>query len=1055
MHAFLRGAVLSSVLIASTLPASAQDAQTAMLHYRAGAGFLERALYREAAAEFEAFLAAVNDGSVDGEAAEVAFAHYGLGVAHQRLDQLDSAMEHLSLAQARLEPPLLVDCIVLRAHIHARRGQHAEAAALAATIRTSHVTHAQAPAACVLEARSFLQAGQYAQAVAAAEFFLGKWPTDPQVERAHLLKCLSTSALNDPAATTRACEAFATAFPRSALLTTLDPILARSLHATGRLADAQRIYERVAAGESPEALTSLEVLAALALHRGDAAGALKHLDMLGARDRARAQASPMRLLRGRAHHAAGQFQQALDSFAGVAVAESDLRTEALHWAARCEIELGRPKDAAATLELVLERLSEQAPRADALFDLAVAASRAGDHARVLTAVTELRSLSPDHARSLDAVRLEAAALHAAGRSVEAADAIKSLRSRLAPTELSDDVAALEVHALAAAGRDEEVIARAGAWLERESVAEGQERQRVQCQLGLALHRQGKDREAQRTLGPLLTNAVLDPLEPPLYAAALLAMGDMLARAGQWVWAHEFLAGWKNYAPPISDAPQPWLLLALAKSRTDSADEATAIFEQILAQSPNSPAAGRSLFELAQMAIEAGDDEEALARLTACTQREDVAPMLLDIHAQISVIRARQHDLEGAIEHAQRAVALASPETRALHGRRLASLQLDHGDAPAALETLAPFLDAEDADAQTIALGLSAAGRAQESAFCLKLFERLSSHPGFSALPLSKQAVAWYDAAWACRATEQTPKAIACYRAILQLPDEADLHLSARIESADLLLAGDDPSLVRDLLTPVARGPLALPGPRPPRREVVYRLGSAEQKLGNHEASLELLGEFGDLAPDDERTPAANVIAALSAKSLGRTSRVVALLERNERLSHDSPSWEATLLELGDALATMQNWPRSAQVFERILREQPETPRRHQAQFGLGWALENMGRRDEARAQYAAVVTTHRGALAARAQFQIGECWYAEQEFEKAHREFLKVDVLFDAPEWAAAALYEAGRASRDMGQEERAESHFREVASRFPDLRWARLAEEALGARTGADPNHE
>jgi TolA-binding protein len=102
------------------------------------------------------------------------------------------------------------------------------------------------------------------------------------------------------------------------------------------------------------------------------------------------------------------------------------------------------------------------------------------------------------------------------------------------------------------------------------------------------------------------------------------------------------------------------------------------------------------------------------------------------------------------------------------------------------------------------------------------------------------------------------------------------------------------------------------------------------------------------------------------------------------------------------------------------------------------------------AEYARVVADHDGATAARAQFQIGQCLFAQGKHADAATELLKVDILYAYPEWSAAALYEAGRCLMAANRPAEARAQFEAVRDRFPDSQWAGLAAQRL-ADAGAE----
>ena len=104
------------------------------------------------------------------------------------------------------------------------------------------------------------------------------------------------------------------------------------------------------------------------------------------------------------------------------------------------------------------------------------------------------------------------------------------------------------------------------------------------------------------------------------------------------------------------------------------------------------------------------------------------------------------------------------------------------------------------------------------------------------------------------------------------------------------------------------------------------------------------------------------------------------------------------------------------------------------------------------AEYRRVAAGHQGPTAARAQFQIGECLFAQGKHEEAARELLKVDILYAYPEWSAAALYEAGRCLEATGKAADARAQYEQVVQKHGDTRWAKLAGERLSAKPAAAP---
>ena len=159
---------------------------------------------------------------------------------------------------------------------------------------------------------------------------------------------------------------------------------------------------------------------------------------------------------------------------------------------------------------------------------------------------------------------------------------------------------------------------------------------------------------------------------------------------------------------------------------------------------------------------------------------------------------------------------------------------------------------------------------------------------------------------------------------------------------------------------------------------------------------------------------------------------------------EDAAYGPSLLRLGEALASAHRWAKSEDAFAAYLGKFADGEQWFQARFGIGWARENQSRYPEAISSYNEVVAGHRGPTAARAQFQIGECLFAQKKYDEAVAELLKVDILYAYPEWSAGALYEAGRCFAEMAKIGEARQQFRAVVQQHQGTHWAKLAAERL-----------
>ena len=62
----------------------------------------------------------------------------------------------------------------------------------------------------------------------------------------------------------------------------------------------------------------------------------------------------------------------------------------------------------------------------------------------------------------------------------------------------------------------------------------------------------------------------------------------------------------------------------------------------------------------------------------------------------------------------------------------------------------------------------------------------------------------------------------------------------------------------------------------------------------------------------------------------------------------------------------------------------------------------------------------------------GEAYFHQDKLHEALRDFLKVDILYDAPRWQAAALLEAGKVYERLDQWADAAETYGRLLARFP-----------------------
>jgi TolA-binding protein len=304
----------------------------------------------------------------------------------------------------------------------------------------------------------------------------------------------------------------------------------------------------------------------------------------------------------------------------------------------------------------------------------------------------------------------------------------------------------------------------------------------------------------------------------------------------------------------------------------------------------------------------------------------------------------------------------------------------------------------------------------------------------------------YEKAWCHRGLKQLPEAAADYQALLDLPDGGVLRYYAMLELSEL--QADDKKFaeaasrlheLRSLLAGDEKAPPELD------TQATYRLAVCEFNMNQFDSAAGLFDEFIDKAAENEQLLAsALMLAGESHYKSNRHAEAASRFTRALAAQPDDESAPTALLRLADAHAALKQWPQSQSAAEKFLDQFDNNEQWFAARFALGWALENQGELDDAIDAYRAVVDRHQGETAARAQFQIGQCLFAQKKFDEAARELVKVDILYAYPAWSAAALYEAGRCFRSLNDPVAARRHFEQVVRDHASTEWAPLAQKQL-----------
>lgn len=1039
----LLGAALAAALNIGAGPASAPAPEDpALREYLSANGLLNRGLNELAVKEYRKFLAA------HGDHPRAGLARYGLGVALFRLQRFDDAAGELKALSNDQSFGFAaeVQAILGQCGLASKRYEIAAECFRSALKLKPSETLAGASAAGLVEA--LYRAGRYDESLKEAR---GLAVAAGFQQRVDLFVGLSQIAKHDDAGAAKTFEGMlarggdADTTERATLLLAQACVRLRQPEKAAKYFRA--VLERA---DSPLASDARAGLASALLDGGKPEDALGLYDQLMAKDPGGPEGWAIRLQRGQALFATKEYRKALKEFAAVGDSQTDVAAAGAYWAAKCLLRLDRPKDAAEKLLAAMRDHADSELMPEMSYDAGVALARADRADEAIAALDEFQKRYPKHALAAAALQLAAELQHQQKHYDRSLATCRAYLDGFPDRPERAAVEFLQAENLFLAGDMPGASAAFAGFVQ----AHGDDANALKARfrLGVAQFRQGKLDEARATLRPVAAEAGRDAALRP----AFQILAEIAFQRSEWKAAEECLDQFLAGDRAIPGADQALLTLGLARARQNRWKEAVAAYDELLKSFDPSPHRLQAAFERGQALLELGDDAAAKMAFEQVLAKEGDTKFAAYARNHLATIAARGGDSRRAAElFAEVATDASDPKVRGdallRQAQSLAASGRD-GDAEGVLQK---FLQEFAGDARApVARARLAVAIARQNR-CEDGLRRIEAALGDGAAGLGATLVdsLQYEKAWCLRSLGRIDEAAAAYSPLVERGD-GPLAMSAMLESAEIELGAARPESALKLLRRIDERIAADPEhvPAGVREQAAYRTAVCNFQLKRTADAARGFADFVADYPKSELVPSATYFAGECAFQAGRHSDAYRFLSSVVRDAPESEVAKAAQLRLGEAAAALQRWSESEQAFSSWLGRYPKDEAWFQAQFGLGWALENQGQHRRAIAAYRKVVESHEGPTAARAQFQIGECLFAQKKFDDAAGELLKVDILYAYPEWSAAALYEAGRCFEQLGKTAEAREQFKAVAEKHRETRWASLASARLKTLASSAP---
>lgn len=1021
-----------SVAVACTslaLAAHAQQARPADT-YNAASGMLARGLNDLAAEEYARFLEA----NPEHELAKQA--RYGLGVAQSRLSNHEATIEALEPLLSDQRFQFIVESSLLSARSMLATDDPKNAARVLRQVIRRHDGHALVGQAASLYVESLYRADDLNACVRAYDEHESLM-TGALRERAAYFAAMAEykeGNLREAVMRLGRLEGGSTPIAASARL-----MLARTLQQMGDLEAARSAYRN--AKDKSQGVQSIEIslgLTQVLIDLNSLDEASRELGEIPESGLDADLATRVDLERGRLAVFQGNHAQADRVLRRlISHAPESLTSSVRYWHARAQAGMGQHEEASLTLARVLNDDPESALRHEIMYQLGLSLGSAGKHAE---AVQTLRALAQEvEGQPLGGEALLAAASFA--QRAGNADLAQQLSSQAAG-ELEGE-AAIDATYIAAEsaykGGDYNAAARAFGQLVDELPRDHKFAATSRYRLGMSQIQLGEAAAAAGTLEPLFTQSNTDERFLP----GLLALADRAFTEERW----EDAARWLDrYVSLGSDKPS-WdaAALRLGLSLASSGDRRSALtaFHALIDELPSSPHASRAWYEIGVIELSLDEPADA-AEAFEQAARSGESAIAINALQQLGSIAQREGDHTKAANYFERAAAIdvgTGGVQLILSQAQALIASSEHRKAAGVLTRLSRQELSSAERVRADALLTLAHAKSDDHAKTIESSQIFAQSELLDELDPQLASAAVYERARALRATGDAQRAESMFTLLVDRYPESVYAPSSRLQIAAIAMVedrhDDAAKQCSQILKNAGRIDTAIV------EQATYRMGICARELGDHEAAAEILETLASRTPADQVSASAALIAGESLLELGRMSKAAEMFALASESGEESVV-PVALLRLGETRIALQQWPRAEKVYGRFTEEYSSDERAYLAIFGRAWAIENQGRHDAAIAGYRRVIEQHDGETAARAQFQIGECLYAQKKYEEAVRELLRVDLVYDYPQWSAGALFEAGRCFEELDREADARAQFQQVIERFGDSQWAELAHRRL-----------
>ncbi|MFP6900233.1 MAG: tetratricopeptide repeat protein, partial [Opitutales bacterium] len=304
--------------------------------------------------------------------------------------------------------------------------------------------------------------------------------------------------------------------------------------------------------------------------------------------------------------------------------------------------------------------------------------------------------------------------------------------------------------------------------------------------------------------------------------------------------------------------------------------------------------------------------------------------------------------------------------------------------------------------------------------------------------------ALYEWAWAERARKRNKEATGLYEKLLASHPKSPLVVKVQSEMAELNIDVGAQEKVIEGLTSI----LKTVKDASRKEDIRIQLASAHYKKGDFELAA---GMFEQLLTDYPKSKLRGSMLFQAGESRFRIKEIIAARDHFAAASKisglDDTLTETVVMRLGETQALTGQNKEAVKTYQDFLKRFGESKWQRNAQFGLGFALENSNKPSEAINEYRKLYLDFKKVdlWTVRGRFQTGECYFNDKKYEQAIAEFVNIEINFNKyRSWQAKSVLEIGRVL--LAQDNRGEAiqRLRDVINRYGKEKAAIVARQYL-----------